>query len=61
MVSHLNIFADQGLISAKGTAGHFLSWESGFATIPVTEITTEGLQPSSFIWKRPRLQQQSVY
>lgn len=36
-VSHLNIFADWGLISLKGTIGHFLSWELGFCTIQVTD------------------------
>jgi len=48
MVSHLNTFADRGLISTKGTTGYFLSRESGFATISVIEIATEGPQLSSF-------------
>lgn len=58
MVSHLNIFADPGLISVKGTIGHYLSWKLRFATLPVTEIAKEGLKLSRFIWKRPRVQQQ---
>lgn len=60
-VSHLNTFADRGLISAKGTTRHFLSQELGFATIPVAEFATEGPQPSSFIWKWPHLHQQLLF
>lgn len=41
MVSHLNTFADRGVISVKGTKGRFLSWELGFTTIQETEIPTE--------------------
>lgn len=55
MVSHLNIFADPGLISAKGT-----SWKLRFATLPVTEIS-KGPKLSSFIWKWPCVQQQLLF
>lgn len=51
MVSPLNIFADPGLISAKDTIGHYLSWKLRFAALPVTEFATDGPKLSRFNWK----------